>query len=98
MWQIFKRIAPHLSTAVTVISIMAAGMVWVANTWAKDLVSGLVDDRIGRLEEQARDMKQNDIIQTFKLKSIQDDQADIKDAQREINRDIKAILQKLSEK
>lgn len=97
MLKLLARVWPHISTAVTVLGIVGAAGMWAANTWAEDVVKGLVDQRILNLEGSVNSLKTQDAIQSLQLKGIQDSQSDIKESQREINRDIKAILRKLSE-
>ena len=92
MLETLKQIRGHISTAMAVIGIIAPLAVWAFNTYAADIVDGLVGSRIGKLEQQARDLNQNDMIQTFQLKAIQQDQTDIKDSLKELNRDIKTLL------
>lgn len=92
MLETLKQIRGHISTAAAVLGIVAPLAVWAFHTYAADIVDGLVGSRIGTLEQQARDLKQQDMIQTFQLKGIQQDQADIKDSLKELNRDIKTLL------
>lgn len=92
-----KAVAAHISTALSVTTILGGAAVWAFNVYAEDLIDERVGSRINALESAISQLKTQDTVQTLKLENIQRSLSDARDDQKEQRQDIKAILRKLSE-